>query len=260
MKKILTAALSATMFLFVASGAAIAQDEEADEMRAVPVETWACNYREGKGPGDLDSAIGAWNEWMDSNEVGDYFAATITPQFYGELPFDVAWLGAWTDGNAMGRGTDQWVYESGDLPGKFFEVIDCSSHTNFVSMQVREQADTGAEPDDHFVLNFSNCSFKEDGGGFDALMAAQGEWNAYSDEHGFVSSAWVWWPIAGESDNDYDFKYVVGTPDHTTSGANWQLYADGHWQKSEEIYDGILDCDISRVYDGTVRRRITAGE
>jgi len=260
MKKILTAAVSATMFLFVAGGAAIAQEEEADEMQAVPVETYACNYRDGKGPGDLDPAIDAWNEWLDDEGVDDYFAATITPKFYGELPFDVAWLGAWTDGHAMGKGTDRWVYESGDLPAQFFEVIDCESHANFVSIQVREQADTGAEPDDHFVLNFSNCSFKEDGGGFDGLMAAQGEWNAYSDEHGFVNSAWIWFPIAGETNNDYDIKYIVGTPDHTTSGANWQLYAEGHWQKDEELFGNVLDCDISRVYDGTVRRRITAGD
>jgi hypothetical protein len=260
MKKILTAALSAMMFLFVAGGAAIAQEEESDDTRALPVETWTCDFREGKGPADLDPVVDAWNEWMDSEGVDDYFAATILPQFYGELPFDIGWLGAWTDGHAMGKGTDQWVYDSGDLPGQFFEVFDCGSHTSFVSIRLREQADTGAEPDDHFVLNFSNCSFEEDGGGYEALMSAQAEWNAYSDEHGFVSSAWMWFPIAGEINEDYDFKYVVGTPDHTTSGANWQLFADGHWQKSEELFDEILDCDISRVYDGTVRWLFTAGD
>jgi hypothetical protein len=47
-------------------------------------------------------------------------------------------------------------------------------------------------------------------------------------------------------------------PDNATAGANWQLFADGHWRKSEEMFEGILDCDISRVYDGTVRRRMTA--
>ncbi len=67
MKKILTAAVSAMMFLFVAGGAATAQEEETDEMQVVPVETWACNYRDGKGPGDLSSDIDAWKEWMDSN-------------------------------------------------------------------------------------------------------------------------------------------------------------------------------------------------
>jgi hypothetical protein len=259
MKKVLTAATSALMFLLVASGA-IAQDEEGAEEPVRPVESWTCNYRDGKGPDDLDAVIDEWNAWMDENGTGDYFAATMTPQYYGEWPFDIGWIGAWSDGHAMGSGTDAWVYDSGDLPDKFFEVIDCNSHSSWVSMRVREQADTGAESDGHFVLNFSNCSFEEDGGGYDAFMSAQKEWNAYADEHGFVSSAFVWWPIAGESDNDYDFKYVVATPDHTTSGANWQLFADGHWQKSEELFDGVLDCDISRVYDGTVRRTMAEDE
>ena len=255
MKKILTAATSAMMFLFVGSNA-IAQDEEADEIKVRPVETFACNYVDGKGPDDLQPVIDAWNEWMDENDVGDYFAATITPQFYGEWPFDVAWIGAWVDGHAMGRETDSWVLDSGDLPAQFGEVIECASHTNFGSIQVKEQVDTGAEPDDHFVLNFSNCSLKDGGGGFDAMMAAQNEWNAYADEHGFVSAAWIWFPFAGESNQDYDFKYVVGMPDHTAAGGNWQLFAEGHWRKSEELFTDILECDISRVYDGTVVRRM----
>ena len=258
MKKILTAAMSALMFLFVGSGAALAQDEDAAEAPARPVETFTCNYLDGKGPANLDPVIDEWNAWMDENGTGDYFSATMTPQYYGEWPFDIGWVGAWANGNAMGSGTDQWVHNSGDLPGQFSEVFDCTSHSSFVSIQLREQADTGAEPDDHFVLNFSNCSFKEDAGGYEALMSAQAEWNAYADEHGFVSSAWMWFPIAGETNGDYDFKYVVGTPDHTTSGANWQLFTDGHWEKSEDLFSEVLDCDISRVYDGTVRRRFAA--
>jgi len=259
MKKFLTAATSAMMFLFVGGGA-IAQDEEADEVQVHPVEAYTCDYLDSKGPDDLKPVIDAWNAWMDENDVGDYFADIVTPQFYGEWPFDIGWLGAWTDGHAMGRGLDGWVLESGDLPAQFGDVIECSSHTNFGSIQLREQDDTDAEPDDHFVLNFSNCSFTAEEDAFDALMAAQEEWNAYADEHGFMSSSWMWFPFAGEADQDYDFKYVVATDDHTTSGANWQLFAEGHWQKSEELFGDILDCDIGRVYDGTVIRRMADDE
>jgi hypothetical protein len=259
MRKILTAATSAVMFLFVGSSA-IAQDEGAQEVSAHPVETYTCNYLDGKGPDDLMPVIDAWNAWMDENEVGDYFAALVTPQFFGEWPFDVAWLGAWTDGNAMGSGTDGWVLESGDLPAQFAEVIECGSHTKFASIQVKDQVDTGAEPDDNFVLNFSNCSFKDEGGGFDAMMAAQQEWNAYADEHGFVSAAWIWFPTAGESNQDYDYKLVVGMPDHTAAGANWQLFVEGHWQTADELFADIVDCDISRVYDGTMIRRMAEDE
>ena len=37
--------------------------------------------------------------------VDDYAAWTLTKSYYGpEQEFDVIWLGAWTDGNAMGMG------------------------------------------------------------------------------------------------------------------------------------------------------------
>ena len=49
MKKILTAAVSALMFLFVGSGAVLAQDaEEGEALSFVPVEAFACNFNEGK--------------------------------------------------------------------------------------------------------------------------------------------------------------------------------------------------------------------
>lgn len=259
MKKILTAATAALMFLLLGTSLAVAQEDEDDGPAAVPVEAFACNYLDGKGPADLDSVIDEWNDWMDDEEVSDYFAVTLVPNFFGERNFDVAWLGAWTDGHAMGAGLDQWLHDSGDLPGKFWEVIDCTSHTSFVSIQLKERTDTGAEPDDSFVLSFSNCSFEGENG-FEELMAAQNEWNAYADEHGFVSAAWMMFPIAGESDDSYDFKYLVSSPDHTTSGANWQLFSDGHWRKSDELFDSIVDCDISRVYDATVRRRIESDD
>ena len=38
-------------------------------------------------------------------------------------------------------------------------------------------------------------------------------------------------------------------------GANWQKYHDGHWQKSSELFDSIVDCDVSRTYNGTMIRR-----
>jgi hypothetical protein len=71
MKKILTTAVSAAMFLLVGFGTAIAQDEESDEPEATPVETWTCDYNDGKGPADLDEVIAEWNDWMDDHGQTD---------------------------------------------------------------------------------------------------------------------------------------------------------------------------------------------
>ena len=257
MQKTIMAAVAAMMLVGV--GTAVAQEEESDEPGVVPVETWTCDYKEGKGPADLDSVIAEWNDWMDDNGQSNYFAATLTPQYFGERLFDVGWLGVWPDGNAMGASTDFWITEGSEMGAKFFEVLDCTSHTNFVSLNVRRAPQNDDESDNSFVLSFSNCSIKEDKN-FDEFMAAHKEWNAYADENGFVNSAWVMWPVFGESNNDYDFKYVSSASDHTTFGANYQLYSDGHWQKRSELFKDLVDCDISRVYDGTAIREMAGDD
>jgi len=252
MKKILTAAASALMFLFVSGGAALAQDEESN-MEFVPVEAYACNFNDGKGPADLAAVTKEWNAWMDKEGQTSYFAATIWPN-YGERAFDVGWLGAWSDGRAMGAGTDHFMSAGRELGAKFDEVVDCGSHTQFASVRVRDSQPSDDDSDTSFVLQFSNCSFEE-GATMEQLSAAQKEWNAYADEYGIVGGAWMFFPVWGESaDADYDFKSVSSTGDYTTLGSNWALFAEGHYKKSNELFDDILDCDSPRVYSAKVER------
>ena len=73
------------------------------------MEAFTRNYRAGKGLADLDKVMENWNEWMDDNGAGNYFAMTLTPHYYGENTFDIGWLASWPSGEAMGRGTDLWM-------------------------------------------------------------------------------------------------------------------------------------------------------
>lgn len=245
--------------LFLSTGSAMADSHESEAPVFSPVEGWTCNYNDGKGPADLDKATAAWNKWMDDEGQGDYFAFTMTPNYFGERPFDVAWIGVWADGNAMGAGTDLWLNAGGDIAAGFDEVLTCDGHSNFASQNVKKPTQNDDESDDSFVVTFSNCSIEE-GKTFDDYMAAQKEWNAYADEHGFTGGSWVWWPVFGESNNDYDFKIAGAVDDHTAMGANWQLYSEGHYTKNSELFDDILDCDIGRVYDAKVRREMPDDE
>lgn len=258
MKKILITAVSGLIVLFVGTGGALAQ-EEAEEPNLVPVETFTCDFNDGKSMSDLQKVIDEWNDFLDKKGVDYYFAAVITPFYYGELAFDIGWLGAWADGSRMGAGTDMWLAEGSEINGKFFDVIDCKSHSNFVSMQVKEGPQDEDESDKNFVMSFSNCSMK-DGKSFDDYLAAQEAWNAYQDEHGFSDSAWVMFPIFGETDDSYDFKAIGTNDDHTAFGNDYQLMSEGHWRKSSELFDEVVDCDIGRLYNATVVRTMTAGE
>jgi hypothetical protein len=247
MKKKLTVPVS--LLLLVGWGAASAQDEQAAGPTAHPVETYTCKYNEGKGPADLDKVLVEWNAWMDKHGVKDYFGAVITPYYSGDFAFDVGWLGVWPDGNAMGKLSELWTTKGSDMAEKINSVVHCESHSNFISLTVKEPPRGGDPSDKSFILSFSNCSMKE-GKTFDDFMAAQQAWNAYADANGFVGGAWVMFPLYGETDNDYAFKFVESSPDFVAFGADYQRFSEGAWRKAEELYAPVVDCDHGRVYIG----------
>ena len=250
----LTAVL-AGIVLASASGAVLAQDEEPENPVMRVVEGWTCDYNEGKGPADLKKANDAWNKWMDEKGQNDYYAAILRPYFYGEYNFDIGWLGVSRDGNVFGSGTQSWIDEGGEVAALFGDAITCKTHTAWVSMVVDpSDGDDGDESDNDFVVSMSNCSIK-DGHTFDDYMKANQEWDAYAKENGMNTVGWAWFPVAGESDNDYGFKAVSADDDFVTMGANWQKFMEGHWRKSSELFDKIVDCDISRIYNATTIRR-----
>ena len=251
----LTAVLAGIALASV-SGAALAQDEPENPTMRV-VEGWACEYQEGKGPADLKKANDAWNKWMDETGQEGYYAAILRPYIYGEKPFDVAFIGVARDGNVFGKSTQLWITEGGEVGKLFGEAIDCKSHTAWVSMVIDPRdsdGDDGDESDNDFVLSISNCSINE-GHKFDEFLEANKAWDAHAKENGINSVGWAWFPVAGESNDDYDFKAVSAADDFVQVGANWQKFMEGHWRKSEEIFHGIADCDSSRMYLGTTIRR-----
>jgi hypothetical protein len=248
-------AMLAGFVLASASGAVLAQDEEPENPVMRVVEGWRCDYNDGKGPADLKKANDAWNEWMDEKGHDDYYAAILTPNFYGEYMFDVAWLGVARDGNVFGSGTQSWLDEGGEVAAMFGDAISCNSHTAWVSMVVDpSEGDNEDDSDNDFVVSMSNCSIKE-GHTFDDYVAANAEWDAYAKENGINTVGWAWFPVAGESNNDYGFKAVSAEDDYVQLGANWQKFMEGHWRKSSELFDDIVDCDISRIYSGKTIRR-----
>ena len=252
----LTAVL-AGIALASASGAVLAQDDEPENPTMRVVEGWTCDYNEGKGPADLKKANDAWNKWMDETGQNDYYAAIISPYFFGEQNFDIGWLGVARDGNVFGSGTQRWIDEGGEVGKLFGEAITCKSHTAWVSMTTDPRDGDGNdrdESDNDFVLSISNCSINE-GHTFDEFLAASKKWDAYGKENGINTVGWAWFPVAGESNGDYGFKAVSAADDFVKLGANWQKFMEGHWRASEEIFDDITDCDSSRIYVGKTIRR-----
>ncbi len=233
---------------------AFAQDEPTMP-RIAPAETYTCTYNEGMGPADLDAAVESFNKWADEHDVNDYYAFTLTPWFTVNADFDFAWIGAWTDGNAMGAGTDLWLDTGGEAAMAFFGLADCNAHEMWATMTVREAPDDRSASD-RFVIQFQDCSVPE-GKTMGGAFAAMDKWTSYMDDNGYMNAVYVMFQAAGGGKEDYDFKLVDTWANHTNRGRDFEAYAMGGGEVAHaEAMAGTLACDTGRVYNAAVRRRI----
>jgi len=251
-RKISCAVLGATLAIFSGTAAADSHEQE-EELRFVPVEVYACNYRAGKSPDDLGKVIGKWNAYMDDNKSNDYAAYTMVPVHFSEWAFDVAWVGVWRDGNAMGEGIQSYMQTGAEIGEEFNKVLKCGSHSIYSSLRMR--AGDANDNDGQFVAAFSNCSIREGKKMSDASEAMKA-WNAARDEAGVVEGESWWFPGPGNDDLDADFKVVSVISDWKTAGSNYQTVANGGvWRKSQPLQEA-LDCDSGRTYNVTQHRKM----
>ena len=117
-------ALALSLVLAV-SVAGIAQAQE----RAA-IESWACNYVEDKGYGDLMKVAAKWDAWATKSQPAPYSAYVLSPVFATseEVP-EAVWLGFSPTSGQLGAVADQWMSEGGHLINEFNSVVDCGAHT-----------------------------------------------------------------------------------------------------------------------------------
>jgi hypothetical protein len=258
MKNRATAIFAAVPLVLSAWVTANAQEEADAPPFVTPVDTFTCNYNDGKGPDDLKTAAANWNAWMDDQGADNYGAVTMTPYYYGDDSFDVGWLGFWTDQEAMGASIDTYLTKGGEAAEGFNNAVTCDTHEHWATINVKKPKE--GPPPDNFVLMFSNCTIGEDTE-WNALKAAIDEASAYMTEQNFGNGAWMMWRVfGGAGETDWDFKWVTSYDNYTDFGKAYQHNANGGGrQKMNEIMGDMLDCDSARVYNATTVRRIAGG-
>ena len=231
--------------------------DEGEGMRFVPVETYTCSYHDGKGPEDLAKASAFWNKWADKQGFDQYFAATVTPVYHGDDTFDVGWIGAWTSGEAMGGNMDSWMSNGGEAAARFAEVVDCETHSNFATTQMKAPAEDGP---DNFYLTFSDCKVGDDPD-WNQIMEGAGAWGEYMTEKGYNNGMWMMFPVYGGGKEDYAYKAVESWDSFADLGRAYDMYGTGgDWAKHAELMGGGVMCDSARVYAATVVRRPAEAE
>lgn len=245
-------ATSGLVFAFGAS-TTLADSHEGEGLKpASPVEIFTCNYAEGKGPADLDKAVDDFNEFADKRDITEYSAWTLVPYYASaEQEFDILWLGGAAKAATLGRIQDQWLAEGTKEQEGFNEVIPCNAHMNFSTLQIKTPPKR--ENPNNIVVSFSDCNTAE-GVTFEDLVPSLMEWAKYREGHGSTAGMWVMFPAYGGGNEDFDFKWVAAWQNLAEQGADYDQFNEGGWEKGNELFQGKVSCDSSRVYLATNRR------
>ena len=260
MKRILIVLATGSLVIAAGCNNGVTQDEEKASEPAVPVELYACKYNEGMGPADLDAATAKWNAWADERGMNDYTAWTLTKFYYGpEQEFDVVWLGVSPTAKAMGAAQDDYLANGAEIAAGFAKVLTCDAHVNFAAVEFKAPPDR-EDPSDNIVISFSDCNIAEGKSFGDDVAPAIRAWAEYRTEQGSEAGRWVLFPAYGGGGEEFDYKSVTARENHEAKGADWDTYSAGGYKKARELFRGVSDCDSSRVYNATNRRRAVEEE
>ena len=227
------------------AGSTHAQDRAA-------MESWACNYVEGKGYGDLMRVTAKWDKWATKNHPAPYSAYVLTPVFatFGEIPESV-WLGFSPTSAQLGAIADQWMTEGGDLIDEFSSVVDCAAHTLAASRTVRAYEKEG----EGGIVQLRSCTANE-GVSWGQIAKADEAWANFMTENALPGGLYRWGAGPGTAkDSKMDFYSVWITESLEQRGAALDQFREieGAGDTYYNIYgeDSLYSCDNARIYHAT---------
>ncbi|MGB5581000.1 MAG: hypothetical protein WBM68_10580 [Woeseia sp.] len=240
--------------LAIGSGTAIAEHHEGG-FKVIPVDLSACEYREKKGPKDLDAYVARFNTWADAKGLNDLSVWTLTSYYFGpgdHSDFDFIWMIAGKTAVALGKTHDTWVTDGDGLQKTADEIASCASHSNFTSVNYKPTP-AGRTPQDS-LLTFSDCNFRE-GATFEELGTAMAAWASYLGEKGSEAGIFHWYPVYGGGGEKFDFKWLEVHSSFEAMGGDYEIFGNGRgWEKHGELLGPLVSCDAARVYQAKSRR------
>jgi hypothetical protein len=160
--------------------------------------------------------------------------------------FDFIFIGVWESGSAMGADMATYLGQQNDASEAWDDAADCGS-LMFASarIQVPEPNEDGT-----FLLTISDCNLGK-GSSNGQAAGAIGRFNAYRVANGMEVGTFLWYPVAGGGDAEFDFKLVnaFAGPQHWGDYFSWYVDHEAY-NVQGQIMDGIVSCDESRIYTG----------
>lgn len=247
MRKLLFTIFTSIVVTLSGVGLSFAQDDS-DVPDLTPIELQLCSYRDGQDQADYDKAVGLMTKWMDDNDAEPYAAWRLSSLYTGaRTGFDFIYLGAWSSGASMGRDIAQYFATAGDAIEAANKAADCANTQMYTSLNVKESDGDGRGD---FVLTVTDCTVADGRTTRDAIGALE-EWGQYRDANGSPGGMWVWFPTYGDGDADYNFKLASSYSSIESFGNYFQWNRDMQgYLKRNELFRGLLDCNVARAYTG----------
>ncbi|MEQ8859308.1 MAG: hypothetical protein RIC56_11740 [Pseudomonadales bacterium] len=236
--------------MLLASPLALADSHTADT--GPVMETFRCDFHEGKGPDDIWASAEFFNQQVDkmnSEALNSYFAAVLLP-FRASMEGDYGWIGEWPSLRTMARGLQDYYASplSAAVEKRFAEVADCRANTWFVEDLVDNYPDDDATPLQDAVEIYS-CTLR------DGVTMAQ----VSSAEQAFVKAngeapvaVQRWTPFLANT--PADLAYLVAHEDigsFADFNAAWLASEAG--RANQAAFAEVMDCE-SGLYTGRVLR------
>ena len=74
-------------------------------------------------------------------------------------------------------------------------------------------------------------------------------------EAGSKAAEYHWYPVYGSNEENLDWKWITAYANSTELGKDYDRIGNGGlFAKQGELLDDLVECDVARVYDVTLRR------
>jgi|TARA_B100000767_G_C19753939_1_gene532029 hypothetical protein len=215
----------------------------ADDHMEMPVfggvETFACDFVEGKGMDDLVKVTNKWDKWADKNHSVGYTGLVLSPFYYDNLDADFYWVGFSSSFKDQAVAQAEFQAKGSKMQDDFDSVYSCKSHSQLAWVRVRDE--TG--PTDAGVVDFSGCAMLPNASR-EKLNAADKKMNSFLTQIGSSARVYRWYPMQGNEMSGADFYQANWSGSLEEKGVNTDKFLQsGGVQVRNSLYGSIMQCN-----------------
>ena len=202
------------------------------------VETFACDFVDGKGMDDLMKVTKKWDKWADKIHSVAYTGLVLSPFYYDALDADVYWVGFSSSFRDQAVAQAEYEAKGAKMQADFDSVYSCKSHSQLAWVRVRDESG----PTDEGIVDFSACAMLPNASQQD-LSAADTKMNAFLTKIESSARIYRWYPMQGNETNGADFYQASWSGSFEEKGLNTDKFLqNGGVQLRDSLYGPIVKC------------------